>query len=347
MSTSTRTLTAALIGAGGRARSHCRALSALDGVELGPVCDVVPERATGLAEEFGAAGIYTDHAAMLGDAAGVDVAYVVTPPGVMDPVVTDCLEAGLHTFVEKPPGVTATETARWARLAAERDLRTAVGFQRRFHPLVAAAREAVAERGPVGYAAASFHKEQLGDVTREDGTYNALLQDAIHALDLLVAVREVDAVHGFHGQLFEPAERFDPLYANAFAGVLEYAGGGLGLLSANRSAGGRAITAEVHGRAVSAYAEIHGDPELDGLVVQRDGEPYAESERMTTADALGRAPDDPAADGTRQLSRHFLGCVRSGETPRVAFGEAVRTMEAVEGILDGHRLDPLLEGVSA
>lgn len=346
MPPSTPPLTVALIGAGGRARAHCRALSVLDGVELGAVCDVVPERAATIADEFGGGATYTDHAALLEAEGGTDAVYVVTPPRQMAPVVTDCLEADLHTFVEKPPGVTAGETARWAALADERDLRTAVGFQRRFHPLVAAAREAVAERGPVGYAVASFHKEQLGDVERENGTYNALLLDAVHAVDLLVAPRDVAAVNGFHGQLFEPRERFDPLYANAFAGVLEYDGGGLGLLSANRSAGGRLITAEFHGRAVSAYAEIHGDPELDGLVIQRDGEPYAEAERLTTADALGDGRDGPApgpaADGTLQLSRHFLESVRAGSPSRVRFGEAVRTMEAVEGLLDGRRLDPLL-----
>jgi predicted dehydrogenase len=337
----------AVVGAGGRSRAHCRALSAVEGATLGAVCDVVPERAASAAEEFGADATYTDHGELLAaEAERTDAVYVVTPPGRMDPVVSDCLQAGLHTFAEKPPGVTADQTARWADLAAERDLRTMAGFQRRFHPLVAAAREAVAEHSEVRHAVATFHKHQIGDVERNDGTYNALLHDAVHVVDLLVACGEVAAVHGFFGQLFEPPERFDPLYANVFAGVFEYDGGGLGLLNANRSAGGRALTAEFHGRAVSAYAELHGDPVLDELVIQRHGESYADAERLVTGDVLDGDPAGPAADGTLQITRGFLEAVRSGEPTRIPFAEAVRTMSAVEGVLDGQRFEPLLEASS-
>ena len=35
----------------------------------------------------------------------LDVVYVVTFPGPLPDIVIDCLEAGLHTSVEKPPGI--------------------------------------------------------------------------------------------------------------------------------------------------------------------------------------------------------------------------------------------------
>lgn len=333
-----------VVGAGGRAQAHCRALRRVDGVDLAAVCDVVPERARETADEHGVPETYADHEAMLEErGADLDVAYVVTLPYHMDDLVTDCLRADLHVFAEKPPGVTADQTRRWAALAEERDLRTMVGFQRRFHPLVAAAREAVTERSDVRYGVGTFHKQQLGDVGRGDGAYNALLLDAVHVVDLLVAMGGgTTDVHGFYGQLFEPPERFDPLYANVFAGVLEFANGGIGLLNSNRTAGGRALSFEMHGRAVSAYGEIHGDPELDELVVQRDDEPFGDAERLRTPDVVAE-PTPETADGTAQLDRHFVEAVREDRPTRVSFREAVGTMEAVEGVLDGRRFDPALD----
>mgnify|MGYP000686981014 CR=1 FL=1 len=47
-----------------------------------------------------------------------DVVHVVTMPGHLLPIVSDCLERGLHTSVEKAPGMSAAQTAQMAQAAS-------------------------------------------------------------------------------------------------------------------------------------------------------------------------------------------------------------------------------------
>ena len=67
---------------------------------------------------MGAGTRLCDYRAML-DVCQPDVVHVVTMPGHLLPIVLDCLERGLHTSVEKAPGMTAAETAQMAQAAQQ------------------------------------------------------------------------------------------------------------------------------------------------------------------------------------------------------------------------------------
>lgn len=65
------------------------------------------------------AACFTGHEAMIA-AGGIDTVAVCTPPSARYAIARDCIEAGLHTLLEKPPGVTLGEVEALARLAREK-----------------------------------------------------------------------------------------------------------------------------------------------------------------------------------------------------------------------------------
>ena len=87
---------------------------------------------------------FADVEAMLAQAPGLDAAAVCTPPSARYAIARACLEAGLHTLLEKPPGVTLGEVEELARVAAARGVTLFTTWHAQYNPAVAAAAERLA-----------------------------------------------------------------------------------------------------------------------------------------------------------------------------------------------------------
>jgi predicted dehydrogenase len=70
---------------------------------------------------------------------GIDCVAICTPPSVRYEVARDCLAAGLHTLLEKPPGVTLGECEELARLADEKRVTLFTTWHAQYNPAVTAA----------------------------------------------------------------------------------------------------------------------------------------------------------------------------------------------------------------
>ena len=102
----------AMVGAGWWAHeAHLPALAAEASIELVAVCDPDASRANAAARGLGAAGAFTDVAAMV-DAIEIDCAVVATPHTTHQPIVELLLRAGVDVLVEKP--LTTTAEDAWA-----------------------------------------------------------------------------------------------------------------------------------------------------------------------------------------------------------------------------------------
>ena len=135
MSTS-RKLKVGVIGAGGIARSvHLPSLADIELAEVVAICDLVEERAIEQAERFAIPTTYSLYKKMLAREDLDAVFVLVEPSNAFHPVMT-CIKAGLHTFTEKPPGVTSTQARSLAREANNTGKILQVGFNRRHIPLV-------------------------------------------------------------------------------------------------------------------------------------------------------------------------------------------------------------------
>src|SRR5687767_14702842 len=93
------------IGAGGLANHvHYPSLAEDARVELAAVCDLDEAKLTRTAEKYAVQSRYTVYQEML-EREALDAVYVIMPPMPLHPIVMDCLAAGKHVFIEKPPGV--------------------------------------------------------------------------------------------------------------------------------------------------------------------------------------------------------------------------------------------------
>jgi predicted dehydrogenase len=94
-------------------------------------------------EAQGDLATYRDHREMLGREA-LDAVAVCTPPGVRFEIARDCLEAKVHTLLEKPPGLTLGEVEELERLAATHEVTVFTTWHAQYNPAVAAAAVALA-----------------------------------------------------------------------------------------------------------------------------------------------------------------------------------------------------------
>jgi len=178
------------IGAGPRATiAHLPSVARLQQageVSLVAICDLDERRLATAGDRYGVGpeGRYTDYRRMLREA-HLDAVYATLQPTQVLSIVRDVLDAGVHVFTEKPPGISVSETQQLVD-AAERSGRWAmVGLQRRFTSVGREAQRQIAERGPLTMCLATYHKDM---VTNPDGRRrpqtSTLVDDLIHVVDL-------------------------------------------------------------------------------------------------------------------------------------------------------------------
>ena len=309
----------AAVGCGPRGRGHMQALQRFDDVVLAAVCDVSEEAVNAAAEDYSVAGRYTRLRDML-DAEALDAVFVAAPAHLNGEVARPCLEMGIHTFVEKPPGLSVAETAGLRDTAARTGAKAMVGWNRRFNPVIVQARELVEARGPVTQLVGEFHKSmrRIAESERFPGHLldNILLETPIHSIDLIRAIAgaEVAEVHSAVRRAASP-------YKDVYAALVVFENGCVAQLTYNFTTDARLERYEIHGREISAY--LQG---VTGGVVVSDGE-------ETELDA-------PVTGGTVEQARYFLDCVKNDRPvslPAADLDEAVKTMQLAEAILAGLR----------
>lgn len=107
-------------------------------VELAAVCDLDATRAALFARQFGAARHYTDHQRMLA-AEALEAVFIVTSYDERrrpryPALAIDCLGAGCHVWMEKPPAAACAEVERMQAAATAARRQAAVGFKKAFSP---------------------------------------------------------------------------------------------------------------------------------------------------------------------------------------------------------------------
>lgn len=309
-------LNVGFIGAGRRAsQAHYPAIARLEDVSLEAVCDLDIPRMSGIADRYSVPGRYTDYARMLAEA-DLDAVYIIMAPQFLLPIVLDCLAAGKHVFVEKPPAMNARDLETMVAAAERGGRLTAVCFQRRFARVAEEVRRLVLERGPVTLCQGEFHKNLLAKEGPDYGV-STLLGDIIHAVDFVRYMCDGEAVevHAFQ-------DRFFADWMNCYNALVRFSGGAVGIISGNRSSGGRLLRFTVHGRGIVADIDM---PEGARVWRDNDREPLV----LTGAQLAGSA-DEQDYEGTLALHRHFVDCIKGNRQPLTSFQACLGTMRLVE-----------------
>ena len=282
-----------VVGTGWMAATHTEALRRL-GVEVAGVAGRTPARAQEVAGRLGLATAYDSVEALVTDDSLAAV-HVTSPIDVHAEQATAALRAGRHVVCEKPLGVTATETAALAELAAASGLVNAVCFNLRFapHNHNAAGMVRAGEIGEPRYVTGSYHQDWLLEetdwnwrlVAGRQGGLRAVGDIGSHWIDLVsfVSGRRVTEVladlHTFVPERNHPlgevgtfagsgvaddVERVrEPMTSDDAAGILlRFEGGLRGLCSISQVSAGRKnrLTWELNGSRGS-LAWVSEEPE--------------------------------------------------------------------------------------
>jgi predicted dehydrogenase len=87
---------------------------------------------------------FTSHQEMLERTEGLEAVAICTPPSARYEIARDCIAAGLHTLLEKPPGVTLSEVEDLSCLAAASQVSLFATWHARHNAAVVAAAERLA-----------------------------------------------------------------------------------------------------------------------------------------------------------------------------------------------------------
>jgi predicted dehydrogenase len=120
-----------IVGCGKIADQHVEAIHRIPGGQIVALCDQEPLMARQLGERFGISACYSDLSNMLAEISP-DVVHITTPPQGHYSVAKQCLESGVHVYLEKPFTVTANEAESLIQLAESRDLRVVAGHNYQF-----------------------------------------------------------------------------------------------------------------------------------------------------------------------------------------------------------------------
>jgi virulence factor len=311
----------ALIGAGKMANTvHYPSLAGFDDVEMVGLCDLDAGRLAETARTFNIPRTFGDYRRML-DETAPDAVCALMPPHQLFDVAADVLERGKHLFIEKPPALTTFQTECLARLATDRGVVTAVGFQRRYHPLLRRCWEEVTRKGPVQQTVACFYK----NVPPSDqhpyfrGAIDILRCDAIHAVDALRFYCGLSPVKAVASEV----RNLDAWYANSFNAIVHFENGAVGVLLANWRVGRRFFKCEFHACGASAFADTDGRGDV---WIDNHNDPALS---LSCTEAAG-AEDAHRVQGFQAENRAFIDAVRTGTSPHNSLPDAVETMRLAD-----------------
>ena len=370
----TKTIGVGIIGMGWMGATHARAYSSLPlrypelpvRAKLVLCSDENAERAAAAQAQFGFAAFDTDWRRVV-EHPDIQAVSITAPTDCHLPMMEAAAVAGKHIYCEKPAGRNAAETARAEAAARAAGVVSTVGYNYRYFPMVRHAR-ALLDAGKIG-AVEQFNGRFLSmyggnplsqltwrfqNQTAGSGAVGDILS---HTIDLahylagdinrvsasrrtFIKKRPLPAPGGTHfslGDADAPSGEVDN--EDYAAALVEFAGGGVGVLEASRVARGPKceLGFEIYGATGSARWNFERMNELevylpdqsrDGYTRILAGESHPEHPRFNPGDGIGLGYEDSkimeAAD--------FLNAITNGQ-PQTGLAQALATAKVAEAVL--------------
>ena len=251
-------VTFGIIGLGRMGMLHATNLNgAITGARLKSAA-VHPDHRSQLEHEGTAPASLVDVDALISDPE-IDAVAVVSPTSDHREHIERCAEAGKAVFTEKPVAATLEDTLATAETVRRTGIPFQIGFQRRYDPSYARARELI-EAGAIGDVE-MFRGISLDGIPPVSylRTSGGLFRDlGVHDIDAarFLTGQEVSAVSAAGAILIEPQlAEFDDVDHGIL--TMKFANGALGVIQNGwRAPYGYDIRAEVHGSLGKVIAEV-------------------------------------------------------------------------------------------
>lgn len=228
----------AVIGSGGIADFHIRAVQDLPNARLIGVFSRSEKRAKETGEKYNCD--WTTNYEDLLHRTDVDVVIITTSSGSHARIGRQALEAGKHVLLEKPITMQVEEAKQLIGLAEEKGLLISVVSQRRFEPLLSKVKQIIAEgklgrlllleaNTPFFRTQAYYDSADWRGTRTEDG--GALMNQGIHQIDLMLWYGgKVKTVYGKIGTYTHDIEAED-----LGVGIVTFENGAIGRIMSSTS----------------------------------------------------------------------------------------------------------------
>ena len=187
-----------IVGCGGIANVHARALSQMKDVKIAATTDCVSARAEQLSFTFtgGRAEVYSSLAEML-ERENLDVIHICTPHNLHVPMAIQGLKSGVAVFCEKPPAISLRQFEELVEVRKETGSRIGFCFQNRYNSSVEKVEE-IQNSGTLGEVVGvrafvtwrrdeEYYKTDWKGMLATEGG-GVLINQSIHTLDLVLQI---------------------------------------------------------------------------------------------------------------------------------------------------------------
>jgi len=308
-------------------RSHAAALPSIPEARVVAVADPAEEARLAARFRTGAERAYADPAEAIGDPE-VDAVVIATPTPTHAALAEAAARAGKAVFCEKPVADSVTRAVALAREIDACGVPFQVGFQRRFDPGYAAARQRI-DAGEVGTI------DQFRSVGRDPAppplaylrvSGGIFFDQALHEFDIArFLVGEVAEVSAWGAVRVAPeiAEMGD---ADTTVTVLRFESGALGVVeNSRRAAYGYDIRTEVFGSGGKIVVEA-----VPKTPLWRFGPGGVAADHYTFF-------TDRFEDAARRELRAFVASVLAGEPPSPGIDDALAAMRIAQAATESFR----------
>lgn len=304
----------AVIGAGHLGSRHLKVLARLKNkVELVGLCDIDPDKASRLAGEFHTQA-FSDYRALSGLA---DAVTICTPTLTHAEVGLFFINAGLHTFIEKPIAMNITEADLLVEAAAARGVRLQIGHVERFNSAFTAIKDIA-------------HNPLFIECHRLNNFPNRSLDIGV-TLDLMI--HDIDIVHGL---IDSPLSDIAAIGVNVLTDKDDISN--VRLTFRNKSVCN--LTASRVSPEIMRKIRIFTSQSYISLdYVLQEAYIYRKADGQISRTSLPIEKEEPL----KKELEHFVDCVRDNQRPLVAGEEgrqALRTALAIQDIIWRDHLRP-------
>jgi predicted dehydrogenase len=315
----------AVVGAGNWGKNLVRNFASAPGAELKYVVDLSDKIRAGMAKAYPQAKAVADLNVALADPAVTAVVVAVDAP-LHFKLAKAALEAGKHTYVEKPLTLSSADAKTLVDLAESKGLRLMVGHLLEYHPAVNYMKDMIS-KGAVGQPLyLYFQRVNLGIVRTTENAWWSLAPHDVSVACYLFGSQPVSV--SASGQAYLQKGIEDVVFAN-----LKFADGRMAHIHVSWLDPHKIRKVTLVGsQKMVVFDDMDASEKIrvydKGADVKQSVESYVEAITLRTGDIL--IPQVAGGEPLAMECKHFIDCVANNKCPRSDGADGLRVVKVLE-----------------
>jgi len=314
----------AVIGAGNWGKNLVRNFAALPETELRYVCDLDAKVRKTMASLYPQAKVTDDMSEALADG-DLDAVVVAVDAPLHHKIARAALDAGKHTYVEKPLTLSSADARDLVDLAAERGVKLMVGHLLEYHPAVNYMKEMIDSQGVGESLYLYFQRVNLGIVRKAENAWWSLAPHDVSVACYLFGAEPESVSASGHAYLQDGIE--DVVFAN-----LKFADGRMAHIHVSWLDPHKIRKVTLVGsQKMAVFDDMEAAEKIrvyDKGAEVKSVDSYVEAITLRTGDIL--IPKIAAGEPLRAECQHFVDCIAGDTAPRSDGADGLRVVKVLE-----------------